>query len=153
MLRSLHLWLQTSVWTYFLRTLPDIQDLLEPLENAISQVLIPVITERKCNQLDRAILALPVRLGGLGFGNPCLDASREYGSSVKVTTPLVKQILSQSQELPEDFLVKSAPQAVTRERSKELEDRTERIKEMAPLNLLLFLQIYKYRYLVRLSEH
>lgn len=27
-------------WTYFLRTLPDIQDLLEPLENAIFLVLI-----------------------------------------------------------------------------------------------------------------
>ena len=32
-------------WTYFLRTLPDIQELLEPLENAISKVLIPAITE------------------------------------------------------------------------------------------------------------
>jgi len=49
-------------WTYFLKTLPEIQDLLEPLENAISQVLIPAITERKCNQLHRTILALPVRL-------------------------------------------------------------------------------------------
>ena len=119
-------------WTFFLRTLPDIQDLLEPLENAISQVLIPAITERKCNQLDRTILALPVRLGGLGFGNPCLEASREYASSIKVTTPLVEQIVSQSHELPEDSLVKSAQRAVTRERSKELVDRTERIKEMAP---------------------
>ena len=35
-------------WTYFLRTLPDIQDLLEPLENAISQLLIPAITEHGC---------------------------------------------------------------------------------------------------------
>ena len=34
-------------WTYFLRTLPDIQDLLESLENAISYMLIPAITERK----------------------------------------------------------------------------------------------------------
>ena len=34
-------------WTYFLRTLPDIQDLLEPLENAISKVLIPAITEHR----------------------------------------------------------------------------------------------------------
>ena len=69
MLRSLHLWLETSVdvFFFFLRTLPDIQDLLEPLENAISQVLFPAITERKCNQLDRTILALPVRLGGLGL--------------------------------------------------------------------------------------
>ena len=35
-------------------------------------MLIPAITERKCNQLDRNILALPVRLGGLGLGNPPL---------------------------------------------------------------------------------
>jgi len=34
--------------------------------------------------------------------------------------------------LPEHSLVNSAQQAVTRKRSKELEDRTERIKEMAP---------------------
>ena len=73
-------------------------------------MLIPAITERKCNQLaiDRTILAPPVRLGGLGFGNPCLEANHEYASSVKVTTPLVQQIVSQSHELPEYFLVKSA---------------------------------------------
>ena len=58
-------------WTYFLRTLPDIQDLLEPLEEAISQVLIPAIVERKCSKLDRDVLAPPVRLGCLGLSNPC----------------------------------------------------------------------------------
>ena len=95
-------------------------------------MLIPAITERKCNQLDWTILALPVRLGGLGLGNPCLKASREYASSVKVTAPPVEQIVSQSHKLPEDSLVISAQQAVTRERSKEFEDRAERIKEMTP---------------------
>ena len=65
-------------WTYFLRTLPDIQELLEPLENAISKVLIPAITEHRCTPLDRDILALPVRLGGLGMTNPCLDANLEH---------------------------------------------------------------------------
>ena len=118
-------------WTYFLRTLPDIQDLLEPLEDAISHMLIPAITERKCNQLDRNILALPVRLGGLGLGNPSLEARREYASSVKVTKPLVEQIVSQSHQLPEDSLTKLAQQEVRSERSKELEYRAERIKEMA----------------------
>ena len=44
-------------WTYFLITLPDIQDLLEPLESAISLFLIPAITDRQCGQLDRDILA------------------------------------------------------------------------------------------------
>ena len=94
-------------WTYFLGTLPDIQDALEPLENAVSQVLIPAITGCNCNQLDRTILALPVRLGGPGMGNPSLEKSRKYASSVKVTTPLVQQIVSQSHQLPEDSLVKS----------------------------------------------
>ena len=59
-------------------------------------MLIPAITERKCNQLDRNILALPVRLGGLGLGNPSLEARREYASSVKIKKPLVEQIASQS---------------------------------------------------------
>ena len=59
-----------------LRTLPNIQDLLEPLQNAISHMLIPAITESKCNQLDRNILALTVRLRGLGQGNPSLQARR-----------------------------------------------------------------------------
>ena len=40
-------------WTYFLRTLPDIQDLVEPLKNAISKVLISAITEHRCSWLDR----------------------------------------------------------------------------------------------------
>ena len=65
-------------------------------------MLIPAITEGKCNPLDRSILALPVRLGSLGLGNPSLEAGREYASSVKVTKPLVKQIESQGAfHLPE----------------------------------------------------
>ena len=84
-------------WTYFLRTLPDIQDLLEPLESAISRVLIPAITsDRQCGQLDRDIMAIPVRLGGLDVANPSSDANFDYTSSVKVTAPLVEQIVSQS---------------------------------------------------------
>ena len=97
-------------WTYFLRTLLDIQDLPDPLENAISQVLIPAITERKCNQLDRDILALPVRLGGLCLGNPCLEAGQEY---------------------TDESLVNSAQQAVKYGRAEDLKDMAERIREIA----------------------
>lgn len=119
-------------WTYFLRTLPDIQDLLEPLENAISRVLIPAITDRHCGELDRDILALPVRLGGLGLENPCNDANHEYTSSVKVTTPLVEQIVSQVHQLPGDSLIKSAQQAVKNERVKRSNEMAERLKEVVP---------------------
>ena len=100
-------------------------------------MLIPAITERKCDQLDRNILALPVCLGGLALGNPSLEARREYASSVKVTKPLVEQIVSQSHQLPHktnttDSLTKLTQQEVRSERPKELEHRAERIKEMTP---------------------
>ena len=83
-------------------------------------------------QLDRNTLALPVRLGGLGLRNPSLEARREYASSVKVTKPLVEQIVFQSHQLPEASLTKLAQQELISERSKELEHRAERIKEMTP---------------------
>jgi len=110
--------------------LPAIQDLLEPLEDAISHMLIPAITEHKCNQLDRNIIALPVRLGGLG--NWSLEARREYAFSVKVTKPLVEQIVCQSHLLPEDSLTKLAQQEVRSETSKKLAHKADRIREMAP---------------------
>ena len=119
-------------WTYFLRTLPDIQELLEHLENAISKVLIPAITEHRCTRLDRDILALPVRLGGLGMTNPCLDANLEQSSRVKVTIPLVQQIVAQSHQMPDDSLVKPLQQANRSERAAALQDRVEHIRGITP---------------------
>ena len=57
-------------WTYFLRTLPDIADLLEPLERAISDVLIPPLLEHRVAETERDLLALPVCMGGFGLVNP-----------------------------------------------------------------------------------
>ena len=119
-------------WTYFLRTLPDIQDLLEPLEEAISQVLIPAIVERKCSQLDRDVLALPVRLGGLGLSNPCHEAAREHASSIQVTSPLVEHIVAQTHQLPDESLIKSGRQAVKCGKAEELSEIAENLKQIAP---------------------
>ena len=57
--------------TNYLRTLPDIEDLLEPLERARSVSLIPAITGHTCTPAQCDLLALPARLGGLGLINPC----------------------------------------------------------------------------------
>ena len=95
-------------WTYFLRTLPDTQDLQEPLEKAISDVLIPAITKQAFNQNDRNIISFPPRHGALGITNPCTKPCLEYSSSIKVTAPLVEKIVSQSLELPEENDVRSS---------------------------------------------
>ena len=43
-------------WTYFLRTITDIEDLLQPLEEAIRSVLIPTLLNRTISNQDRRIL-------------------------------------------------------------------------------------------------
>ena len=47
------------------------------------------------------MLALPVRLGGLGLANPRQNATKEYEASIRVTELLAKQIEGQTYELPD----------------------------------------------------
>ena len=121
-------------WTYFLRTLPDIEDLLEPLERAIADVLIPSITDHHCTTpSERDLLALPVRLGGLGIINPSQDADLQYQASMKTTAPLVEKIVSQAHETPDDAVVSSLQQNVRREKTKVLRTRLNDIKNSLTL--------------------
>ena len=87
-------------WTYFLRTLPDIAYLLEPLERAVFDFLIPALLEHQVTETERDLLALPVRMGGLGLVNPVSQFRHEYEASIKATAPLVKQIAKQAVEPP-----------------------------------------------------
>ena len=75
-------------WMYFLRTLTDTAVLLEPLERAISDVLIPVLLENQVTETERDLLALPVRMGGLGLVNPINQSRQDYEASIKATAPL-----------------------------------------------------------------
>ena len=40
-----------------MRTLPDIENLLQPLERAISDVLIPSLIGRNCSEAERDLVA------------------------------------------------------------------------------------------------
>jgi len=51
----------------FKRKVPDASELLEPLENAIKDQLIPALVGREVSDAERQILALPLRHGGLGL--------------------------------------------------------------------------------------
>ena len=76
-------------WTYFLRTIPDISDLLKPLEDAIFNHFIPALVGKPVSDVERALFALPVRLGGLGISNPQALSDSEFTASVRVTHTLV----------------------------------------------------------------
>ncbi len=96
-------------WTYFLRTLPNIQDLLQLLQDSISNYLLPALIDHNCTPLERDILALPVKNDGIGVTNPCFKASLEYSASKKVTAPMVEQIHLQAHNLPDDSEIQAPP--------------------------------------------
>ncbi|KAL5490852.1 hypothetical protein EMCRGX_G016044 [Ephydatia muelleri] len=74
----------SGLWTFFLRTLPDIPSFLQPLEDAVRLHFIPSITG--CDSIsdtERDLFALPASLGA----------------------PLISCILSQCMDLPHSTLV------------------------------------------------
>ena len=85
-----------SQWSYLSRTIPGISDMLIPIDNAINTHFIPSLTGRdSISNLERKLLVLPPRLGGLGITIPSEESIFEHSSSVKVCAPLVALIVQQ----------------------------------------------------------
>ena len=68
---------------------------MKPLEIVISSKFIPDLTARLVSDDERALLALPLRLGGLGIADPQTISDFEFAASERVTSPLVGLILKQ----------------------------------------------------------
>lgn len=86
-------------WTYMQRTIPDIKALFQPLEDCIRDRFLPALIGRSISDLERRILALPVRFGGIGVANPVECCEREYTSSMVVTENLTDLIFKQEPDL------------------------------------------------------
>ena len=66
-------------FSYLCRTTPNIELLLQPLEEYIRFHFIAVLTGRTpSNDTDRELFSLPLRLGGLGITNPTLLLTHKY---------------------------------------------------------------------------
>ena len=119
-------------WTYFTRTLPDIENLLQPLERAISDVLIPSLIERNCSEAERDLVVLPLRMGDLGLINPSDNADAEYSASIRVSAPLESKIEAQSHETLEEAEVQRLVYAIRKENDDGLKEELEEVKAMLP---------------------
>ena len=86
-------------WSFIQRTVKGIGYLFQPLEDAIRNQLVPAIVGREVSDLERRMLALPYRHGGLGLRNPVSSADAEYRSSVEVTADLTNLIRRQETNL------------------------------------------------------
>ena len=85
-----------SKYNYVMRTIPNISNLLAPLDNAIDKFISVLLQGREFNNVQRSLFALPVKLGGLGLPIPSKMSDDQYSNSRLITRQLVAQIKSQS---------------------------------------------------------
>ena len=90
-------------WGYVQRTITDISHMFAPLEDAIRRTLLPAIIGRAVSDLEREIMEMPVRYGGLGISNPQKTSELEFKNSVFLTEKYSKQIYEQDQSAKVDI--------------------------------------------------
>ena len=87
---------RSSKWNYLTWTTVIDPCFLQPLEDVLRDKFLPAITEKGAfSDTERALLALSVRLVGLGIVNPTAIPALLYMASISITAPLTEQILQQ----------------------------------------------------------
>ena len=86
-------------WANVQRTIKDISHLFSPLEKVLRDDFIPTIVGRTISDIERQMIALPLRFGGLGIQNPVDTANREYTASNSITKQLQSLIFAQDTDL------------------------------------------------------
>ena len=78
---------------YFIRTIPNISNLLLPIEDTFGNRFIPTITDgRICIEKEGKLLSLPTRYEGLAISTFQEQAEVEYNNSRSITTELTSLI-------------------------------------------------------------
>ena len=86
-------------WTFLSRTMLDAADLFQPLEEFIRKDFIRALLKRDVNDIERDMLSLPARMGGLGLFKPTEECRVSSASSIIISAPLVRLIKRQTSEL------------------------------------------------------
>ena len=78
-------------------TIRAIHKHLEKLDQAVDTKFIPTFADGHfCNEMERKLLSLPVKYGGIGLVMFCDIAENEYNNSRAVTLSLIKLHLEQN---------------------------------------------------------
>ena len=85
-------------WQFVMRTMNNIEELFQPIEDIITEKFIPALTGRShCSIEDRKLLSLPTRYGGLNITNPVEEANLQFDASKKITEPLKHMVIEQAE--------------------------------------------------------
>ena len=78
-------------WTFLSRVMSDVDAAMAPVEAAVVDGLIPALSGRPVSLVERELLALPCRHGGMGLTKPTSLGS-QYLSSRRVSAPISSRI-------------------------------------------------------------
>ncbi len=87
-------------YTHFLRTIFNIDSNLEQIDTILTDKFIPALFGRELTSIERELVALPVKEGGMGIKEVSKCSTVSYQVSKDITAPLVKQIVDQSDFIP-----------------------------------------------------
>jgi hypothetical protein len=116
-------------WCFLQRTIPDTKTYFEPLEGVVRDKLIPAIIGRRVTDLERKIISLPVRLGGMGIQNPILTADTEFRNSTVITQNLTTLIENQEHNL-ENYDAERLMSEIKRMKTEKEEAFMEQLEEV-----------------------
>ena len=72
-----------------MQTIPGMEEIMQPLDEAINAELIPAILGSDAFSIaERGMFALPLRYGGLGIPQFSELASQDFLASKRITAPL-----------------------------------------------------------------
>ena len=111
-----------------MRTIPGLENYLQPLEDIISKDFLPDLLGCPIKQEIRELISLPPRLGRLGIINPIKAAVEEFKNSVCLTEQLTKKIVEQDKDgsINKDS-VKEARRGIAKQREKDQQEELQKI--------------------------
>ena len=117
-------------WSFSQRTIAGIGDMFQTLEDVIRDKFIPAVVGRKVSDMERRILAMPIRFGGLGILNPTQTSEVEFETSLKITANLKELIVNQETTLDNynEEQVKNVINKCKQDKGKRLTQEFENIK-------------------------
>ena len=85
-----------SEWQYLQRVTPDIAAAFEPLEVALAKNFLPALLDTSVEEVARLrpLLALPVKLGGIGIPDPTTTGAICFASSMESTGLLQTSLIT-----------------------------------------------------------
>ena len=93
-------------FSYFLRTIPGMEEYLQPLDSIITDLFIPSLLGATISENERQIFQQTIKDGGLGIPVLVEKAKTDFESSTIITAPLAAIIISQGHTIPSKSEVK-----------------------------------------------